>query len=66
VASEQCCALGAAIAAATVAGLHSDLNAAQAVMASPIASVIQHDPQRSADYDAVYRRYQALAAAELP
>jgi L-ribulokinase len=59
-ASDQSCALGGAMFAATAAGLYPDVLSAQAAMRAPVERVYTPDPARRAAYDRIYRKYQAL------
>ena len=58
--SEQACALGAAICAATAAGLYPDMAAAQAAMSSGFDAEFQPNADKVAVYEQRYRRYLAL------
>lgn len=58
--AEQASALGAAISASVVAGLHPDIAAAQAHMVPPPASIAAPDPARSAVYARLYTHYLTL------
>ncbi len=63
VASEQTCALGAAMFAAVGAGLHADIPAAMAAMAGGFDAVYPPDPTRVGPYDQRYARYLLLGEA---
>jgi L-ribulokinase len=58
--AEQSCALGSAMAAATAAGLHPDLPAAQRAMGSGFESEYQPDQERAERYRVLYERYERL------
>jgi L-ribulokinase len=63
VASDQCCALGAAIAGAVAGGLHPNVGAAQKAMASKVERTVRPQRAHATAYRAGYRRYCALGAA---
>ncbi|OXX26636.1 ribulokinase [Vibrio sp. V08_P9A1T1] len=60
VASEQCCALGAAIFAAVAAGVYSDAEQAQTQMASPICDVYYPDADTKGTSEWRYHAYRQL------
>ncbi|KPA79811.1 putative L-ribulokinase [Leptomonas pyrrhocoris] len=60
--SAQVCALGSAIAAATAAGCYKTIPEAQDKMASGSSTSYQPSAEAAKVYDALYKRYQELAA----
>ncbi|WP_185234789.1 ribulokinase [Teredinibacter franksiae] len=58
--SEQSCALGAAIFAATVGGAFATVADAQAVMASKVCQSYEPNAEHASVYDSLYARYQKL------
>ena len=58
--AEQTCALGSAMAAATVAGVHTDIPASQTAMGSGFETEYRPDAKRAALYRDLYRRYEQL------
>ncbi|MCI0515900.1 ribulokinase [candidate division KSB1 bacterium] len=60
-ASEQACALGSAMAAATVAGLYPTVEAAQKVMGSGFEKIYKPNAANAAKYQKIYQKYTKLA-----
>ena len=58
--SDQTCALGAAMAASVVAGIHADIASAQKAMGSGYEKEFKPDPVRSAKYNLMFEKYKAL------
>jgi L-ribulokinase len=61
-AGDQPVALGAAMFAATAAGLYPRVEEAQAAMSSGVDAVYRPDAERAAHYDRLYKDYLALGA----
>lgn len=59
---DQTVALGAAMFAATAAGLYRDVEEAQRAMSSGTESVYRPDPDRARHYDRLYKDYLSLGA----
>lgn len=60
--SDQTCALGSAIAASVVAGVHSDIPAAQKIMGGGFEIEYKPDPVRAQKYDSLFKKYRDLGA----
>ncbi|MGE5419879.1 MAG: ribulokinase [Chloroflexota bacterium] len=58
--SDQTCALGSAMAASVMAGVHKDFAAAQKAMGGGFEKEYKPDPARAAKYDALYCKYRKL------
>jgi L-ribulokinase len=61
-AGDQVVALGAAMFAATAAGVYPSIGDAQRAMSSGVDAVYRPDPARAMHYDRVYKEYLALGA----
>lgn len=59
-AGDQSCAIGAAVFAATAAGLYPDIFTAQRALSAGVERVHKPDPARKAVYDRLYERYLKL------
>ncbi|MDF1570657.1 MAG: ribulokinase [Bacteroidales bacterium] len=60
--SEQACALGSAMAASVVAGVHKDIPSAQKAMGGGFEKEYLPDPGRAAVYAALYEKYKRFGA----
>jgi L-ribulokinase len=58
--SDQTCALGSAMAASVVAGIHKDLPAAQKAMGGGFEKTYKPDPARAKKYDELFKKYKKL------
>lgn len=61
--SEQTCALGAAMFAATAAGIYDNVSAAMQAMGAGFDAEYLPDPGQAAQYDKIYTEYQQFGAA---
>jgi L-ribulokinase len=59
--ADQACALGAAMFAATVAGIYANIGEAMTAMEQGFDAVYYPDPVKAAYYDLKYQKYKALA-----
>jgi len=60
--SDQTCALGSAMAASVVAGVHKDISAAQKAMGGGFEREYKPDPVRAKKYESLYRKYKELGS----
>ncbi|MCF8225128.1 MAG: ribulokinase [Bacteroidales bacterium] len=60
--SEQTCALGSAMAASVVAGVHQDVSAAQKAMGSGFEKEYHPDPDRARIYVRLYEKYKRFGS----
>jgi L-ribulokinase len=58
--SDQTCALGAAMAASVVAGVHKDIATAQKAMGGGFEKEYQPDPGRAKKYEILFKKYKEL------
>ena len=60
--SDQTCALGSAMAASVVAGVHKDISSAQKAMGGGFEKEYRPDPARAKKYETLFRRYKELGS----
>lgn len=60
--SDQTCALGSAMAASVVAGVHKDIPAAQKAMGKGFEKEYLPDPSRTGKYESLFRNYKKLGS----
>jgi L-ribulokinase len=60
--SDQTCALGSAMAASVVAGVHKDISAAQKAMGGGFEKEYSPDPVRAKKYDILFIKYKQLGS----
>ena len=60
--SDQTCAIGSAMAASVVAGIHKDFAAAQKAMGGGFEKVYKPNPARAKKYDELFKKYQKLGS----
>jgi L-ribulokinase len=60
--SDQTCALGAAMAASVVAGVHKDISSAQKAMGGGFDKEYRPDPVRAKKYEALFLKYKKLGS----
>jgi L-ribulokinase len=60
--SDQTCALGSAMAASVVAGVHKDIAAAQKAMGGGFEMEYKPDPVKAKKYDMLYAKYKKLGS----
>jgi L-ribulokinase len=61
-ASDQTCALGSAMAASVVAGIHKDVPAAQKAMGAGFEKEYKPDPVKAKKYEKLFREYKKLGS----
>ncbi len=59
---DQTCALGSAMAAAVMSGIHNDFESAQKAMGGGFEKVYEPDPVRAGKYDLLFRNYKKLGS----
>jgi L-ribulokinase len=60
--SDQTCALGSAMAASVVAGIHPDIKSAQRAMGGGFEKEYHPDPVRAKKYDILFNKYKELGS----
>jgi L-ribulokinase len=61
-ASEQTCAMGSAMAASVVAGIHKDIPAAQKAMGGGFEKEYRPNAERAEKYETLFRKYKELGS----
>jgi L-ribulokinase len=61
-ASDQTCALGSAMAASVVAGVHKDIPSAQKAMGGGFEKEYHPDPVKAKKYESLFRKYKELGS----
>jgi L-ribulokinase len=62
VSSDQTCALGSAMAASVIAGIHRDIPAAQKAMGGGFEKEYKPNPVRAKNYEKLFLKYKKLGA----
>ena len=60
--SDQTCAMGAAMAASVVAGVHRDISSAQKSMGGGFEKEYRPDPVRAKKYETLFMKYKKLGS----
>ncbi|MEI6049603.1 MAG: ribulokinase [Bacteroidota bacterium] len=60
--TDQTCALGSAMAAAVVAGIHKDIPSAQKAMGGGFEKEYQPDPVRAKQYENLFKKYKEIGS----
>ena len=60
--SDQTCALGSAMAASVVAGIHKDIPTAQKAMGGGFEKEYKPDPERAGKYEKLFLKYKKLGS----
>ena len=60
--SDQTCALGSAMAASVVAGIHKDVSAAQQAMGGGFEKVYKPNPSKAKKYETLFKKYRKLGS----
>jgi L-ribulokinase len=58
--SEQTCALGSAMAASVIAGIHNDISTAQKAMGAGFEKEYHPDPEKAKKYETLFLKYKKL------
>jgi L-ribulokinase len=60
--SDQTCALGSAMAASVVAGIHKNVAAAQKAMGGGFEKVYKPNPSKAKKYETLFKKYKKLGS----